>query len=51
MINVDELVAIDMHTHAEVSSSGAGSLDTELDQAAKDYFKTSQRPKIGRAHV
>jgi predicted TIM-barrel fold metal-dependent hydrolase len=46
MINVDELVAIDVHTHAEVSSSGADSLDTELDKAAKDYFKTSQRPTL-----
>jgi hypothetical protein len=46
MINVDELVAIDVHTHAEVSSSGAGSLDTELDQAAKDYFKSTNRPTL-----
>ena len=40
-INVDELVAIDVHTHAEVSSSGEGSLSKELEEASADYFKVA----------
>jgi uncharacterized protein len=46
MINVDELVAIDVHTHAEVSASGDTSLPDELNKAAKDYFKTDKRPTL-----
>jgi uncharacterized protein len=46
VINVDDLVAIDMHTHAEVSSSGDASLSAELDTAAKEYFGTSKRPTL-----
>jgi uncharacterized protein len=46
LINVDDLVAIDVHTHAEVSSKGDSSLSAELDQAAKDYFKTTKRPTL-----
>lgn len=42
-MNVDELVAIDVHTHAEVSASGQGSLSEELDAAAGDYFKAEHR--------
>ena len=42
-MNVDELVAIDMHTHAEVSSRGAASLSAELDAAAGEYFKAEHR--------
>jgi uncharacterized protein len=46
LINVDDLVAIDMHTHAEVSSGGGASLSEELDTAAKEYFGTAKRPTL-----
>jgi uncharacterized protein len=39
MLNIDDLVAIDVHTHAEVSDSGAGSLSRELEEASSSYFK------------
>jgi predicted TIM-barrel fold metal-dependent hydrolase len=39
MLNLDELVAIDVHTHAEVSASGAGSLSAELEASSASYFK------------
>jgi uncharacterized protein len=39
-IDVDSLVAIDMHTHAEIDSKGHGSLAPELFGASADYFKT-----------
>ncbi len=39
MLNPDELVAIDVHTHAEVSASGAGSLSRELEESSASYFK------------
>ena len=39
-IDVDSLVAIDMHTHAEVDSHGHGSLSPELFGASAEYFKT-----------
>ena len=42
-MNIDELVAIDVHTHAEVSSRGQGSLSEELDAAAGEYFKAEHR--------
>jgi uncharacterized protein len=42
-VNLDELVAIDMHTHAEISSRGQGSLSEELDAAAGEYFKAEHR--------
>ncbi len=42
-INLDELVAIDVHTHAEVSSRGRASLSAELDAAAGAYFKAEHR--------
>jgi predicted TIM-barrel fold metal-dependent hydrolase len=42
-VNVDELVAIDVHTHAEVSDKGAGSLSDELNAASAEYFKTGDR--------
>ncbi|MEV0598055.1 amidohydrolase family protein [Streptomyces sp. NPDC050315] len=38
-MNVDELVAIDVHTHAEVSSKGQASLDDDLADASSAYFK------------
>ncbi|GAA3374276.1 amidohydrolase family protein [Streptomyces racemochromogenes] len=43
MPNPDELVAIDVHTHAEVSSKGCASLSAELDRAAGAYFKAEHR--------
>ena len=42
-MNTAELTAIDVHTHAEVSSKGAGSLSEELDAAAGEYFKAEHR--------
>jgi predicted TIM-barrel fold metal-dependent hydrolase len=39
IMNIDELVAIDVHTHAEVSSSGESSLSKELEEASSEYFK------------
>ncbi|RRO14134.1 amidohydrolase [Saccharopolyspora rhizosphaerae] len=38
-MNVDELVAIDVHTHAEISQDGHGSLSPELFGASEEYFK------------
>ncbi len=43
MLNLDELVAIDFHTHAEVSAKGGTSLSAELDSAAGAYFKAEHR--------
>lgn len=43
MLNLDELVAIDFHTHAEVSAKGGVSLSAELDSAAGAYFKAEHR--------
>jgi uncharacterized protein len=40
-LDLDELVAIDVHTHAEVSATGAGSLSRELEEASASYFKVS----------
>ena len=37
-MNVDELVAIDVHTHAEVSSKGNASLADDLHDASSAYF-------------
>ncbi|MBB3726619.1 amidohydrolase family protein [Nonomuraea dietziae] len=45
-MNVAELVAIDVHTHAEVSRDGHGSLSPELFGASKEYFKGHARPTI-----
>jgi predicted TIM-barrel fold metal-dependent hydrolase len=42
-MDIADLVAIDVHTHAEVSSQGQGSLSEELDAAAGDYFKAEHR--------
>lgn len=39
MLNPDELTAIDVHTHAEVSARGNASLDEELSDASSTYFK------------
>jgi uncharacterized protein len=38
-VNVDELTAIDVHTHAEISASGHTSLSPELEEAKARYFK------------
>ncbi|MFF3437281.1 amidohydrolase family protein [Streptosporangium sp. NPDC002721] len=45
-MNVDELVAIDVHTHAEVSAGGHASLGDELAAASERYFKGHSRPTI-----
>lgn len=37
---LDELVAIDVHTHAEVSKDGHGALSHELLGASAEYFKS-----------
>lgn len=49
MMDVDALVAIDVHTHVEVSAeTGRGSLSPELEAAADAYFgnKGAGRPTI-----
>jgi uncharacterized protein len=38
-IDVDALTAIDVHTHAEISKDGHGSLSPELFGASEEYFK------------
>lgn len=38
-LDVENLLAIDVHTHAEVSNSGSGSLSAELEAASSKYFK------------
>ncbi|MEV6851309.1 amidohydrolase family protein [Actinoplanes sp. NPDC051411] len=38
-MDVDSLVAIDVHTHAEISRDGHGSLSPELFGASEEYFK------------
>ncbi|MGW3520297.1 amidohydrolase family protein [Streptomyces hydrogenans] len=42
-MDLDALVAIDMHAHAEVSAKGGASLSAELDAAASAYFKAEHR--------
>ncbi|MFJ6569048.1 amidohydrolase family protein [Streptomyces sp. NPDC091292] len=42
-LDVGALTAIDMHTHAEVSSRGRGSLSAELEEASSTYFKVDGR--------
>jgi uncharacterized protein len=44
-LNVEELVAIDVHTHAEVSSKGKSSLDDDLHDASSAYFKVEGKRK------
>ena len=41
-MNIDELVAIDVHTHAEVSSSGESSLSKELEEARQQRGEASE---------
>src|SRR5689334_22496858 len=38
-MNLDDLVAIDVHTHAEISKDGHASLSPELMGGSADYFK------------
>ncbi|KAA6211848.1 amidohydrolase family protein [Streptomyces filamentosus] len=42
-MDLDALVAIDVHAHAEVSAKGGASLSAELDAAAGAYFKAEHR--------
>jgi predicted TIM-barrel fold metal-dependent hydrolase len=43
-VNVDDLAAIDVHTHAEVSAAGQRSLSAELHDASRALFKADRRP-------
>jgi len=46
-MNIDELVAFDVHTHAEVSCrQPADEYGREFDEAAMKYFKSAARPTI-----
>jgi uncharacterized protein len=47
--DLDEIVAIDIHTHAEVSERGGASLTDELTEASAEYFKVEgdRKPTIG----
>ena len=46
-MNLDELIAIDIHTHAEVSCcTPYDSFGEEYDRAADKYFGSSERPTI-----
>ncbi|MFD3475689.1 amidohydrolase family protein [Streptomyces sp. NPDC058695] len=44
-VDVAALTAIDVHTHAEVSSKGRASLDDELNAASSAYFKVEGNRK------
>lgn len=41
-LNLDDIVAIDMHVHAEVSAQGHQSLPAELMAASASYFKAGE---------
>jgi predicted TIM-barrel fold metal-dependent hydrolase len=43
-VNVDGLVAIDVHVHAEVSAQGQDALSPELLEASRARFKADRRP-------
>jgi predicted TIM-barrel fold metal-dependent hydrolase len=43
-VNIDELSAIDVHTHAEISVSGHASLSPELEAAKEAYFGNTEPP-------
>jgi len=43
-VNVDDLVAIDVHVHAEVSAEGHDALSPELLEASRALFKAERRP-------
>ncbi|MDR3032165.1 amidohydrolase family protein [Kitasatospora cineracea] len=42
-LDVDDLVAIDMHTHAQVSLEGRNSLPDEIEEASAAYFKVERK--------
>jgi predicted TIM-barrel fold metal-dependent hydrolase len=42
MINLDSVVAIDVHTHAEISANGHLALGPELEAAKVNHFKASE---------
>ncbi|WP_314415052.1 amidohydrolase family protein [Streptomyces kroppenstedtii] len=44
-MDIDDLVAIDVHTHAEVSSKGTSSLTEDLHAASSAYFKVEVERK------
>jgi predicted TIM-barrel fold metal-dependent hydrolase len=46
-----DLVAIDVHVHAEVSARGAGSLAGDLASAADEYFKVADRHRPTLAEI
>ena len=47
MMNIKDLIAIDVHTHAEVSCrQPAGEVWQEYEDAASKYFKAGKRPTI-----
>jgi uncharacterized protein len=50
-VNVDDLVAIDVHTHAEVSQAGQESLSTDILEASRALFKAERHvptlPEVG----
>jgi predicted TIM-barrel fold metal-dependent hydrolase len=50
-IDVDALVAIDTHVHAEVSASGQGSLSDETQAAADAYFNVDRRKRPTLAEI
>jgi uncharacterized protein len=41
-MDLENITAIDVHTHAEVSSRGEGSLSAELEAASSAYFKVDE---------
>jgi predicted TIM-barrel fold metal-dependent hydrolase len=43
LIELDDLIAIDMHTHAQVSMAGHNSLPDEIEEASAAYFKVERR--------
>jgi predicted TIM-barrel fold metal-dependent hydrolase len=46
-MNINDLIAIDMHTHAEVSCRcGPDEFRKDFDEAAEKYFKFDHRPTI-----
>lgn len=45
VMNLSELVAIDVHTHAEVSAKGASAISDELAGASASYFKVEGNRK------
>jgi predicted TIM-barrel fold metal-dependent hydrolase len=49
VIDLDAVVAIDVHTHAEISAAGHPSLSPELEEAKGKYFKAGEgQPTIAQ---